>query len=98
MQYLNARCSKHHKLQLLAFLYALPKAFYFWGLGIFFVEWLVIMAEEVSVTLTAGFSAIIIIAGLALQAAKPWDSLVSGVSRFFSFKMLRRQESEISLA
>ncbi|KAF9467791.1 hypothetical protein BDZ94DRAFT_1247739 [Collybia nuda] len=90
LSYLEAIRSERFKFQLVAFVYSLPKALYFWGLGIFSLHWVIILAALLSTCATIALVCVCLLAFFAHQrtTSRHGDTLF-GVCAFL--RLFRRK-------
>lgn len=99
LSYLENIRSERFKFQLVAFVYSLPKALYFWGLGMFSLQWVTLLAGLLSTTTTVALVCVGLLAFFAFQrATSPTEGCSLGscsVLRLFQRKSVTEDDSPV---
>lgn len=99
LSYLENIRSERFKFQLVACVYSLPKALYFWGLGIFCLQWATLLAGLLSTTTTIALVCVGLLAFFAFQRATSTAEGYSlgscSVLRLFQRKSVADDESPV---
>jgi len=86
LMYLDSIRSDRFKFQLISFVFALPKALYFWSLVAFFANWIIVLARYSGIKFSIGFLSLCCLVLLAFQRTTSETAAAFKSSPFFLFQ------------